>query len=217
MEGVEDGLYERHSLFCLKGDKSKKSKTLNSWRCIILQDSQVTSKGNWIFQILSDAITAKLHTTTKNTLPGGGGGSLVQKKKIKKMNTLTPSEEQSLTSKMFCQLFPLTHPSSFTVSRASGTLRRGEECSVSSQSFACTSVPWSERARRRGGGGGMENETRGRQWIKSAELDYISLVLSVACCHTNLFSSLKGFYTGGVGVWVKPNSGSISRGGEARH
>lgn len=185
-----------------------KSKTLNSWRCIIfykilMWHQRVTGFCRSFPMPWQQNYTWR---QPKTLSLGGKKESLVQKKKRKKLNTFTPSEEQSLTSKTFCQLFPLTHPSSFTVSRASGTLRRGEECSVSSQSFACTSVPWSERARRRegegrGGGGGMENETCGRQWIKSAELDYISLVLSVACCHTNLFPSLKGFYTrGGGGV-----------------
>lgn len=108
----------------------------------IPHDSQVKSKENWIFQILPDAVTTKLHmTTTKHTKPGGGGERKLGAKEEKKKIVITPSEDQSLTSQMFYPLFAHTHPSSFTVSRANGTLRQGEECSVSSQSFACTSVP----------------------------------------------------------------------------
>lgn len=94
--------------------------------------------------------------------------------------TFTPCRERALTighpnPLCCCCSLRLFHRSK--VSRVCGTRRRGEECSVSFQSCACTSVPWGEKD-----GEGMEEEWRmrgvGGQWTKSAELDYIRLTLS---------------------------------------
>ena len=104
-------------------------------------------------------------------------------------NTLWPQAIQIL-----CCSFPLIHPPLFTVSRVSGTRRRGEECSVLFQSFACTSVPWRERIQQ-----GWRRNGEWEVWEGNEQKVQNLIILGLVClarCFTNL-SHLLWVYTGG--------------------
>lgn len=101
-------------------------------------------------QIFPDATTATIYITTN-----------LSWKKLWEQNhsyTFTPCQEPALTTGhpkplLLVSCHPSIQPSFllsfFTVSRVGGTRRQGEECSVLSQSFACTSVPKTTRERRK--------------------------------------------------------------------
>lgn len=124
--------------------------------------------------------------------------------------SITPCQEHALTTGHPNPLLLISsHPSFFTVSRASGTRRRGGECSVSFQSFACTSAPGREKRQR-----GRRRNGEWEVWEGNEQEVQNLIILALVClaqCHTNL-SHLLRVYMGG---WIKPNSGGITKGGKA--
>lgn len=164
-------------------------------------------------QIFPDATTATIYMTTNLSWKKTPGT-----KSQLYIHTMPGARSDHRPPKTSAACFLSSiHLSFFTVSRVGETRRRGEECSVLSQSFACTSAPKTTREREKKKckkAAGMEEEWKmrgvGGQWTKSAELDYISFGLYGSVPYKSL-PSLKGLQ----GRWIKPNSEGITKGGKA--
>lgn len=202
MEGVGDGfgicMNCTHSL--KKTNKTKlKSKTLNSIDVPYFTGVLGGVKGKVAIFFSRTDLSRRHHSNTthdkKSVVGWGVGGKDIW---CKISNTFTPSQEQTLTTGQSDLPIVASHPSILVHSLQgewNSEAGRGVQCVVSKfRMYFCAL----KRERKRQDGGGMENERCGRQWIKSAELDYISLVLSVAHCHTNLSHLLRAFTWGGA-------------------
>lgn len=131
-------------------------------------------------------------------------------------NTFTPCQEQTLTTGQSNPLLIVSpspvHPPLPPPLQSPGWVELwGRERSAVCTFKVSHVLPClGDKKKKRRDGGGMENERCGRQWIKSAELDYISFILSGSVPYKSL-PSLKGLH----GRRIKSNSESISEGGEA--